>query len=93
VQLRGALEELASDPRISAFRSVRRGVELLNAALEQLTKQDSAILEVQSAVAAELAESILRLYHSKSLHNVGCLEALADADMERFNAEFAARHE
>lgn len=84
VQLRGALEELASDPRVSAFRSVRRGIELLNAGLEQLTTQQSAILDVQAAISSELAKAILRMYYVKDLHNVELLRALAEADLERF---------
>lgn len=43
-------------------------------------------------IAAELAFAILRLAHSKDLHNIECLEALAYADMKTFLVAYQERH-
>jgi hypothetical protein len=93
VQLRGALEELARDPRVAAFK-VKRILELLDAAVAQLAQQHSDILAMQAAgalrveaIASELADAILRMHYVKDVRNVACLKALAECDLERFQQE------
>lgn len=98
VQLRGALEELARDPRVAAFK-VKRILQLLDAAVGQLDEQQTSILGIQAAagrrlevIASELAAAILQLHYCKDLQNIGCLKALAERDLELFKQEYAELH-